>query len=233
MTSLFVLPRSKPTDIFHKLPWDFREKLPSATQDDYPESGEDQDIFVWWKVTDVEERDMILSPSAASVTGTSTAFSYVTTEKTSALTQDTALRVLKTASDSGDERLFVQIVNTINWDRRSSEDITRAIHYALAVGAHAVARELASKGVARFPEHEELQKLAQLLAPPEILSDELPPDPDASMDIQWLKSHGEEYRGRWVALKAGRLLESAVTFNELIRIIGNPKGKGILVTKVY
>jgi hypothetical protein len=51
--------------------------------------------------------------------------------------------------------------------------------------------------------------------------------------MRWLKTHGEEYRSQWVALRGGVLLVAASSRKELLAQLENPKDKTILITPVY
>lgn len=141
--------------------------------------------------------------------------------------------ILEIAAERQDERAFIATANDIDWSTRSAEDYATAVHLALASGAHMKARQLAIGGSEKYPEHEEITKMAKVLAPPLILSTNIPSKPGAGANLVWLKEQGDQYRGQWVALKDGDLLANANNFAEIINIVGNPRGKGILVTKVY
>lgn len=56
----------------------------------------------------------------------------------------------------------------------------------------------------------------------------MPKDPD----MEWLRQNSPRYAGYWVALKDGQLLAVARTFLGLVEVIGNPRGRGILVTRI-
>lgn len=140
---------------------------------------------------------------------------------------------LAQAAENGDERAFLEIARRIDWTNRPANEVVRGVRLALQVGAHGLARQLSQEGGRRFPEHAEMQQLAHLLAPARVIQSNLPPDPHAGLDMRWLKQHGDEYRGQWVALDHGKLLGAAPTYKELAQKIGSPIGKNILVTPVY
>lgn len=167
-----------------------------------------------------------------SVTGSSTGYESMIIEQTSATNPDDAMAKLVAAAETGNEDAFITAAKLIDWRTRSPEDYVRAVQLALTAGAHLKARQLAAEGSALYPDHDELQKYAHVLAPPKILARGLPPDPNAGADMRWLKAHWEEYRGQWVALRGGELLGVASTWRDLIEKVGNPKGRGILVTRV-
>ena len=232
MGAVFASPKLKSTDIFSKLfqHWDGNPLI--ATQDDYPAILQSGKVADWWKSTVFHQPEMIFLPLSGSVTGPSSAFAFITLERTSTPLQDVEMDKLEAASRARDEQDFVSVADRIAWDKRPAEDILNAVQLSLFAGAHLKARQLAMLGADYYPDHVELQKYARILAPPKVLSSSLPADPGGGADIRWLKTHAGEYRGQWVALKAGELLVSANTMDELVRIIGNPKGTGILITKV-
>jgi hypothetical protein len=90
-----------------------------------------------------------------------------------------------------------------------------AIRAAFLEEAHLRARELATEGHRRFPDDPELARYARVLAPPQVLRADLPPDPSGTLDILWLRAHADEYHGEWIALKDGQLVAHAPTVREL------------------
>jgi hypothetical protein len=138
---------------------------------------------------------------------------------------------LQAAARSGNERAFIAAYHTTDWSRRSADDFLQAIQWALAAGAHLAARNLSTRGADRYPDHDELQKYARVLAPPKIIQRNLPPRPDLRANRDWLMRHGDLYRGQWVALRNGELLGSAPSLQTLVAKIGDTKS--ILVTKVF
>jgi hypothetical protein len=143
------------------------------------------------------------------------------------------LDVIEAALRSGDVRLVGLLLASMQWEDRTAEDLIRAIHTSLEAGFHKKAWELAAVAAKRFPDHPEVQKIVNILSPARIVKTNLPSDPDIGADMRWLKEHSEEYRGKWIAIKGGKLLAAESSFTELRAIIGNPKNTGILVTQVY
>lgn len=161
------------------------------------------------------------------------AFLFIIRERTSTVSQDYEMSLLEAASSMGDEVAFAEVVNSIKWYHRSTEDFLKAVRLALSVGAHMQARKLAAEGGLRFPDNDEMQKYARILAPSRVVDAHLPPDLDAAADMRWLKAHREEYRSQWVALRGGILLVAASTRKDLLTQLENPKDKSILITPVY
>lgn len=158
---------------------------------------------------------------------------FIIRDRTSTINQDCEMSLLEAASSIGDEVAFAEVVNSIKWYYRSAEDYLKAVRLALSIGAHMQARKLAAEGGLRFPDNDELQKFARILAPSTIVDAHLPPDLNAAADMRWLKAHREEYYGQWVALHGGTLLVAAPSRKDLLAQLENPKDKSILVTPVY
>lgn len=145
--------------------------------------------------------------------------------------QDMAL--LESAAQADNGMGFVTILKSIHWETRPAEDYIKAIRLALAAGFHPSAWEMVDKGAKRFPDHPDLQKMAKLFAPARVIHAHLPPNNDAAENIRWLKENRGKYQGKWVALKGSQLLAVGESYHEVIDQIGNPKGRGILITVVY
>jgi hypothetical protein len=145
-------------------------------------------------------------------------------------TREDDLRVLEEAAARKDISGFGRAQEAIDWAAHQAEDIIRAMDLALEVGAYGTARTLSEIGARQFPDHEVVRKYARILGPAKILRTGLPPDPGAAADIRWLKKHSSEYRGRWVALKDGELLESADSFEQLLQKY--PARSGVLLTHI-
>lgn len=141
------------------------------------------------------------------------------------------MAILEAAAELKDERAFLSAKKSINWRERPPEDFIRAVHLALAAGAHLAARHLASQGAQQYPSHAELQKYARVLAPPKLIRRNLPPDPTLGANHNWIKQHGDAYRGKWIALRNGQLLATADSFNALADQFSDPQG--ILFTPVF
>ena len=137
---------------------------------------------------------------------------------------------LEIAAEIGDETAFVQAAGGIDWSQVPAADFARAVRLALAAGAHLLARNLADQGHGLHPHHEELAKMARILAPPRVVNANLPPDPSARANLEWMRVHAAEYRGRWVALKKGVLLASAPTARQLRDQL--PATDGLFLTRV-
>jgi hypothetical protein len=138
---------------------------------------------------------------------------------------------LQRATESGDQRAFLIALDEINLNDRSVEDLIRIVRLALETGAYRTARHVSDEGAKCYPENAEIQNYARVLAPPMVISYSLPPDQTLEANRSWLKKHGSEYRGKWVALKDGQLLASADSLDRLAEQVENTKD--VLLTTAY
>lgn len=145
---------------------------------------------------------------------------------------ESSLAHLEDAAASGNEAAFTHALTQVDWNGRPAEDYIRGIDLALQVGAHIAARKLALEGAEFHFDSEELQKYARVLAPPQVLRTSAP-QIEVMANVQWLKANKNEYKGKWVAIKNGKLIASADSHDELIAEIGETKGRSILVTHLY
>ncbi len=118
---------------------------------------------------------------------------------------------------------------------RSAEEAIQTIRDALATGHPALARQLAMDGAQTYPDHTELQKFDHILAPPTV--GEPTPTTEEVRSARkahhaWIKAHWPEYRGHWIALRAGQLLHASPSIDDLIKTVGQVRGQDILLTKI-
>lgn len=149
------------------------------------------------------------------------------------VTQDSGdgIATLEIIAETGDEATFVQAANEIDWSQRPATDFARAVRLALATGAYLLARKLAEYGHRLYPNHQELAKMAHILAPPRVVRTDIPPAPSLQANQEWLRVHCDEYRGQWVALRDGILLATAATTRQLRAYLESTDG--VLITKVF
>jgi hypothetical protein len=140
------------------------------------------------------------------------------------------MRLLEGAVAGDDRSAFEIAIEAIDWSKHSPKDLVDAIRLAFKVDAHGIAHTLAQIGARLFSDDEACQKYARALAPAKLLRTDLPPQPGAEADIRWLREHASEYRGRYVALKDGELLDAADSFAPLIAKF--PRGSLVLVTRI-
>ncbi len=143
--------------------------------------------------------------------------------------RERAMFRLEDAANARDTRTFLNALGSMRWEDRSSKDWVRATRLALEAGAHSAARRIATEGARLHPGDSELQKYARVLALPTVVSKKVPSDPTRRANREWLKVHSGEYRGRWVAIRAGELLAAARSLGELREHLVSTEG--VLLTK--
>lgn len=146
--------------------------------------------------------------------------------------QERAMAHLEGTAKAGDERAFLDALKSITWQNRAPADLMRAVKLALEAGAHLAARQLAIEGAERYPNDPQVQKYARLLAPPKVVSSKVRSDRrQRKANREWLRAHGNEYSGRWVAVRNGELLGASDSLEELTRRVGDTGD--VLLTRVY
>jgi hypothetical protein len=77
------------------------------------------------------------------------------------------------------------------------------------------ARKLLAEALARGEQEPDFPILQSVLGPAKFLrfTDEL--EPDRTPELQWLATHGKDYRGQWVALAEDRLLAHSTEIREV------------------
>ncbi len=118
----------------------------------------------------------------------------------------------------------------VRLEPRTVPEFIRAIKLALAEGAYLSARELSAEGARRFPEHILLAKYARVLAPPRVIRRQPATKTDIRVNRDWLKQHGDQYRGKWIALRDGELRGVADSLQALFDALGT---RDVFVTKVF
>lgn len=184
---------------------------------------------VIWIISRFVERKEQRSPGPVTGTGPSEAIVLLTALDATEDSGD-GIAMLEIVAEAGDETAFVQAASEIDWSRHPAADFARAVRLALAAGAHLLARNLADYGHLLHPQHEELAKMAHILAPPRVVRTGLPPDPSGRANLEWMRDHAAEYRGRWIALKDGVFITYAPTARALKEQL--PTTDGLFLTRV-
>ena len=76
------------------------------------------------------------------------------------------------------------------------------------------ARELLKQALRDDQGNPELRSLQVVLAPPEVTRVDLK-DQDRTEELQWIATHGKEYRGQWIAVLGDKLVAHASSLKEL------------------
>jgi len=134
--------------------------------------------------------------------------------------QPSELHILEQAAAQTDRQAFALLATTIDWSAHCATDLTRAIDLALALDMVSLARELAHQGSKIFPEDKRLQQAMAVLAPPVVRGTRPAQSLHLTASQRWFQEHAAQYTGQWVAVRAGTLLGSAPTLQELHERIG-------------
>ncbi len=157
----------------------------------------------------------------------------VTVEKADAPQQKGELALLSEYADARDYRAFADLVEQLDWATRSPDDLTTAIDLALSMGMSRLPMKLAQLGGRLFPDHERVQQAAYVLAPPVARVTRLPRARGLDDSSTWIQENAGEYKGQWIAVREGRLLGAAYTFDEIKPLIGEGEDAvSTIVTRV-
>jgi len=104
---------------------------------------------------------------------------------------------------------------------RSPEDYIRAIDRAVRQDNFRHAADLAFEAFESYPNSEKIRRYARVFAPKTLVFHELPPNPEMSLNLNWVLQHRSSHRGRWVALRRGELISDAASLDELETQLGD------------
>ncbi|HAX76688.1 MAG TPA: hypothetical protein DCY88_12805 [Cyanobacteria bacterium UBA11372] len=115
----------------------------------------------------------------------------------------------------------------------SPEDFINGIKSDFERGGLHIARQLAFRAVELYPDHEQTQYYAYVLAPPKVTV--VPSNPErrkmVAANQDWLRENRIKYLNRWVAVRNGELLADAASLDELVAQIDDTKDT--LITVLY
>ena len=82
------------------------------------------------------------------------------------------------------------------------------------------ARGLAPELAARWPDSREIQNMARVLEPPKIIPTRPgPPGRSLARDREWVREHGHEYPGSWLATLEDRLIAADPSVERVMEIV--------------
>lgn len=131
---------------------------------------------------------------------------------------------LKEAAKAKDRRTFLETLNEVDQRDWSAEDFVDTVRLALEAGAYLAARQISEEGANYYPNNSELQKYARALSPPRVVSSDASADSEIASDQEWLEAHRGEYLNQWVAVRDGKLLDTASSLRELTERVGDTEG---------
>jgi hypothetical protein len=91
-------------------------------------------------------------------------------------------------------------------ERAPAAAFDRALQLAVELNLIDLARDLVARAVSRHPRDRKLEHWARVLAPPEVKLSSRKTESAQHAEWDWLREHGQEYRGKWVVLSAGKLV---------------------------
>ncbi|MDY6806728.1 MAG: DUF5678 domain-containing protein [Cyanobacteriota bacterium] len=116
---------------------------------------------------------------------------------------------------------------------KTPEEFIEATRTILNTGDFYEAQKLSMEAAEKYPDRQEVQKIARILAPSKITVDKERSPVDILANQNWVKQNRIQYRGRWVALKDGKFLADGKNVDELVEQVGDIKGKDIFITAIY
>ncbi|MBZ0315057.1 MAG: hypothetical protein K8L91_01470 [Anaerolineae bacterium] len=127
---------------------------------------------------------------------------------------------------------FQAVLERINWSEHTPAELMQAIHVALQLELLRLAYRLAEMGHQLFPDDRELSAAARVLAPPKILSTDVPAKPGLELSMRWLNKNARDFRGRWVAMKNGEFMGQAATRQALVDALGEQASTIDIITRI-
>ncbi|WP_434221972.1 hypothetical protein ACOKW7_26640 [Limnospira platensis CENA597] len=114
----------------------------------------------------------------------------------------------------------------------SPEQYITAIDRALSQDNFHQAADLAGEAFKCYPNSDKIKRYMQVFGPKTLEFHRLSPNPEMSLNFNWVVQNRLSYRGRWVALKAGNLVGDAASLDELKKQLGD-RVKFLFCTVVY
>jgi hypothetical protein len=146
---------------------------------------------------------------------------------------DKQIALLEAAAVVANIEQFTSIYQGMDLSARSVTDIIYIVQLALGIGAIALAREVCEIGLRHFTDNSELMEMSSVLAPPRISGSKRKLSSGTRANTEWLNAHADEYRDKWVALRAGSLIAVADSIKELLALTGDVRGTDIFITPVH
>lgn len=114
----------------------------------------------------------------------------------------------------------------------SPDEYIMAIDRALVQDNFQQATDLACEAFKSYPNCDKIRGYARVLGLNSFSFYQLPPNPEMSLNLNWVVQHRSTHRGRWVALKGGNLVSDASSLDELKKQLGD-QVKFLFCTVVY
>ena len=122
---------------------------------------------------------------------------------------------------------------TTNINNKTAEGFIREMDAALDIGDWQTAQEISIEAARHYPDNREIYRYAYILTTSKVTVSQSDPKKRKNIQAsrQWMRKNWQKYRGNWVAVKAGELLATAKSFDELV--VQLEKTQGTLLTVIH
>ncbi len=116
---------------------------------------------------------------------------------------------------------------------KTPEEYIQAMRTALSTGDFSLAQQLSIEAVKHYPDREDIQKSADILAPATVKSVKRPIDRGWQKSREWVSQQRRDrnYLNQWVAVKDGELLATGNSMDDLVKQISDTNG--VFLTAIY
>jgi len=136
--------------------------------------------------------------------------------------QESLLLAIEEAAAIKDRHAIIALAKQVDWRSHRPDELIRVIQSCLFLDMVLLARELADAGRRVFPSDKKIEQWAIVLAPAKVIGTR-PASANAEhlkASYQWFRNNSTQYKGQWVAVRAGELVGAAQTLKELQEQIG-------------
>jgi len=116
---------------------------------------------------------------------------------------------------------------------KTPEEYIQAMRTALSTGDFSLAQQLSIEAAKHYPDHEDIKKSADILAPATVISVKRPIDRGWQKSREWVTQQRRDrnYLNQWVAVKDGELLATGSSMDDLVEQVGDTND--VLLTVIY
>jgi len=155
--------------------------------------------------------------------------------ETSTDKQAPLLLAIEEAAARKDRSAIITLAKQVDWRSRRPDELIRVIQSCIFLDMVLLARELADEGRRLFPNDKRMEQWAIVLAPAKIIGTR-PASANAKSlkaSQRWFKNNSSQYKGQWVAVRAGELLGAASKLKDLHEQIGQgQRNSNTIIVKV-
>lgn len=120
----------------------------------------------------------------------------------------------------GDEKIYKTLTPLPNREEWSPEEYIQYIKELLLLGSHKHAKEIAMEGAEKHPDNKELQERVAFFTPAPATVQEPQDAEGLKKNRDWLRTHRNDYKKKWVALQNGTLVAEADSLRDLAEQVG-------------